>query len=248
MTDARRFRLSASGAFGEAARVNFAGFPETGVSFFKELAGHNDQEWFEAHRKVWDEEIVPSMLAWLGELSRNLQDVIPGLQFVPRIGGSLYRLNRDLRFSKDKRPYRNSTAALLWDPVAGKNDSPGFYFSVAPDEVVFGGGMWMFEEARLDRYRKRLQNEAATARLDAALDEATRAGLKIDAQEKLTKPPRGFSSEHPRAELSKLKGLTVTSTLLPGQWLFTREALEKSEAAARAYAPLHAWLRDELCR
>ena len=228
--------------------MNFEGFPESGVDFFNQLAGHNEQEWFEAHRKVWDEEIVPSMLAWLGELSRNLQDAIPGLQCVPRIGGSLYRLNRDLRFSKDKRPYKTSTAALLWDPVGEKHDSPGFYFSVAPEEVVFGGGIWMFEEARLDRYRKRLQNEAASARLDAALEEAKNASLKIEAQEKLTRPPRGFSLEHPRAELAKLKGLTVARTLKPGPWLFTREALEKSEAAARAYAPLHAWLRDELCR
>jgi uncharacterized protein (TIGR02453 family) len=228
--------------------VNFEGFPASGVDFFQQLAEHNNQEWFEAHRKVWDDEVAPAMLAWSSELARRLQDAMPGLQFVARVGGSLHRLNRDLRFTKDKRPYRTSTAALLWDPVGEKHDSPGFYFSVAPGEVVFSGGMWMFEEARLDRYRKRLQNEAASARLDAALDGAKQAGLKIDALEKLSKPPRGFSPEHPRAELSKLKGLTVAQTLKPGPWLLTREALEKSEAAARAYAPLHAWLRDELCR
>ena len=58
-----RVRLSASGAFGEAARVNFEGFPASGVDFFQQLAGHNEQEWFEAHRKVWDDEVAPAMLA-----------------------------------------------------------------------------------------------------------------------------------------------------------------------------------------
>ncbi len=228
--------------------MTFEGFPEAGVHFFAQLNDHNTRDWFEAHRKLWDDEIVPAMLAWCEGLAQRLQDALPGLRFVPRIGGSLHRLNRDLRFSKDKRPYKTFTAALLWDPVGEKNDSPGFYFSVAPDQVVFGGGMWTFEEARLDRYRKRLLNAKAAERLDEALEVAKKAGLKIEAQEKLVKPPRGFAPEHPRAELARLKGLTVARTVKPGPWLYTREALEKSEAAARAYAPLHAWLRDEVCR
>lgn len=228
--------------------MRFAGFPETGIGFLTRLEANNSPAWFEAHRKAWDDEIVPAMLAWCEELAQRLQNDLPGLQFVPRIGGSLYRLNRDLRFSKDKRPYKTSTAALLWDPVGEKHDSPGFYFSVAPGEVVFGGGMWTFEEARLDRFRKRLHNPESAGRLDGALATAQKAGMKIEAHERLAKAPRGFSPEHPRAELARLKGLTVAQSLKPGAWLHTREALEKSEAAARAYAPLHAWLRDELCR
>ena len=172
--------------------MSFAGFPETGLGFFAQLDEHNSQAWFEAHRKAWDDEIVPAMLAWCEELAQRLQDELPGLQFVPRIGGSLYRLNRDLRFSKDKRPYKTSTAALLWDPVGEKHDSPGFYFSVSPAEVVFGGGMWTFEEARLDRFRKRLHDPRVAARLEEALATAKKAGMKIEAQGKLSRPPRGF--------------------------------------------------------
>ena len=228
--------------------MSFEGFPAAGIEFLTQLGEHNTPDWFEAHRQAWDDQIAPAMLAWCGELAARLQDAIPGLLVVPRVGGSLQRLNRDLRFSKDKRPYKTSTAALLWDSAFERNDSPGFYFSVAPGEVVFGGGMWTFEEARLDRYRKRLQGEKAAAQLDGALAAAQQAGLRIDAEEKLTRPPRGFPPEHPRAELARLKGLAVAQALKPGPWLHTREALAKSEAAARAYAPLHAWLRDELCR
>jgi uncharacterized protein (TIGR02453 family) len=224
----------------------FTGFPESGLSFFKQLSKNNDRDWFEAHRAVWDEEIVPSMLAWCSELSERLRDVMPNLIFVPRIGGSLYRLNRDTRFSRDKSPYKTHTAAILWEG-GDKHDAPGFYLHVAPSEVIFGGGIWMFEDERLDRYRRLLHHEASAARLEKALAQAKKAGLKIEAPEKLVRPPRGFDPESPRAELAKYKGLSVGKWLKPARWLYSRAALERSEGAARAYAPLHAWMRDELC-
>ena len=227
--------------------MTFGGFPESGLAFLKQLGKNNEREWFEAHRVVWDEEIVPAMLGWCGELSERLLDVMPRLTFAPRIGGSLYRLNRDIRFSRDKSPYKTHVAALLWEG-GDKHDAPGIYLHVSPDEVLFGGGMWVFEhEGRLDRYRKRLQDDASAQRLESSLSHARKAGLQIEAQEQLQRPPRPFTPEHPRAALSRYKGLTVGKRMKPGAWLHSREALRRSEAVTRSYAPLHAWLRDELC-
>jgi len=174
--------------------------------------------------------------------------VMPRLVFVPRVGGSVYRLNRDIRFSRDKSPYKTHVAALLWEG-GDKHDAPGVYLHVSPEEVILGGGMWIFEqEGRLDRYRKLLQDEESATRLEAALAQARKSGLKIEAAEQLQRPPRPFTPEHPYAELSRYKGLTMGKRIGPGAWLHSREALRRSESAARAYAPLHAWLRDELCR
>jgi uncharacterized protein (TIGR02453 family) len=224
----------------------FEGFPRAGLRFLANLALHNDRGWFEEHRAVWDEAIVPAMLAWCGELAERLRDQMPRLQFVPRIGGSLYRLNRDTRFSRDKSPYKTHSAALLWEG-GDKHDSPGVYLHVAPAEVIFGGGLWIFEEGRLDRYRRLLQDDGSGDRLQDALARARKSQLAIEAQESLKRPPRPFTDDHPRAELAKLKGLTVGRRIKPGAWLHSREALARSESIARAYAPLHAWLRDELC-
>ncbi|HWE24443.1 MAG TPA: DUF2461 domain-containing protein [Myxococcales bacterium] len=225
----------------------FEGFPKEGVSFLAQLARHNERDWFEAHRAVWDDQIVPAMLSWCSQLCEVLRDVMPRLVFVPRVGGSLYRLNRDIRFSRDKSPYKTHVAALLWEG-GDKHDAPGIYLHIAPSEVLFGGGMWIFEqEGRLDRYRKRLQDERSAQRLESALSQARKAGLAIEAAEKLKRPPRPFTPEHPRAELSLYKGLTVGKRSTPAAWLHSAEALKRSEAVARAYAPLHAWLRDELC-
>jgi uncharacterized protein (DUF2461 family) len=80
-----------------------------------------------------------------------------------------------------------------------------------------------------------------------ALAVAKKGGLKLEISDKLQRPPRGFDPEHPSAELAKYKGLSVGKKAKPGQWLHSGEALERAEAVARAYAPLHAWMRDELC-
>jgi len=224
----------------------FEGFPQDGLVFLRDLAEHNDREWFEAHRFAWDSQIVPAMLEWCGALADRLRDLMPGLVFVPRVGGSLYRLNRDIRFSRDKRPYKTHVAALLWDG-AEKQDSPGVYLHVAPAEVIFGGGIYAFEEARLDRWRKLLHNAASAERLQIALAAAKRGGLKLEISEKLQRPARGFDPEGPGAELSRYKGLAVVKRSRPAAWLHTREALDRAEAVARAYAPLHAWMGDELC-
>ena len=224
----------------------FQGFPEGGLAFLRGLTEHNDRDWFEAHRGAWDAEIIPAMLEWCGALAERLRDVMPRLVFVPRVGGSLYRLNRDIRFSRDKRPYKTHVAALLWEG-GERHDAPGVYLHVSPEEVIFGGGIYAFEEARLDRWRKLLHNLSSAERLEAALAAARKGGLKLEISDKLQRPARGFDPEGPRAELSKYKGLAVIRKSKPAAWLNTPEALERAETAARAYAPLHAWMRDELC-
>lgn len=223
----------------------FTGFPESGLDFLRELSAHNDRDWFEAHRKAWDDEIVPAMLAWGSALQERLREEMPRLSFVARVGGSLYRLTRDLRFTKDKRPFKTHTAALLWEG-ADKSDAPGLYLHVGPDEVIFGGGLYVFEEARVDRFRKLLKEEGSAERLGLALARAKKGGLKPEG-EQLAKPPRGFDPESPVAELARYKGLVVVKRQEPAAWLHTEEALDRAEQAARAYAPLHAWMRDELC-
>src|SRR5260370_39719571 len=125
----------------------FEGFPESGLAFLRDLAEHNDRDWFEEHRSAWDEGIVPSMLAWCSDLAERLRDVMPKLVFVPRVGGSLYRLNRDIRFSRDKSPYKTHVAALLWEG-GEKHDAPGVYMHISAGESVFGCWCSGFEEVR----------------------------------------------------------------------------------------------------
>ncbi len=224
---------------------SFAGIPQRGLAFLAELAEHNEKEWFDAHREAWDNELLPAMTALCGALQARLSDVLPNLTFVPRVGGSLYRLNRDVRFSRDKRPYETHAEVVLWEG-ADKQSAPSLNLRVAPQEMCFIGGLQLFEEAQLERYRKRVMNEESGDALSAALGAAKKRGLLAEG-EKLGKPPRGVPVDHPRVELAKHKGLFVTQTLKGGAWMSSHELLDKAEAAARGYAPLHEWLRTHLC-
>ncbi|MBS2021525.1 MAG: DUF2461 domain-containing protein [Deltaproteobacteria bacterium] len=225
--------------------MSFTGFPKSTIGFFKELGQNNDKAWFDEHRAVWDEEIAPAMLALCGELQSRLSKQMPKLTFVPRIGGSIYRLNRDIRFSKDKSPYKTHVAATMWEGPE-KHMSPGVYLHIGPDEVYFGGGLYMFEDAHLDRYRKLVMHERAGDELSRAVAKVQKAGLELGG-EKSVRPPRGVPADHPRAELSKHKGMYAGNEHKPGAWLYTSECADRAEEAHKAYAPLHAWLRDELC-
>jgi uncharacterized protein (TIGR02453 family) len=224
----------------------FSGFPAEGLEFLRQLEEHNDRVWFEAHRQVWDDEIVPALLAWCGELAARLRDAMPALVCVPRVGGSVLHLNREVRFSRDKRPYETTARAVLWEGE-DRHDAPSMSLAVSPGAVVFEGGMALFEEGRLDRYRRLLLERDSLERLEAALSDARKLGLRL-AGERLPKTPRGFDPEGPLAQLSRQLGLSLVRTAKSGTWVQSREALERSEEMARAYAPLHTWLRDELCR
>src|SRR5260370_7881016 len=112
---------------------------------------------------------------------------------------------------------------------------------------MFGGGIYLFEEARLDRYRKLLHNAASAGRLEKALQRAKKAALEIEAPEKLVRVPQGFDPEGPNAELSKCKGLTLGKRFKPAGWLHSKEALRRSEAVPPAYAPLHICIPDDPC-
>ena len=226
--------------------MSFAGIPKSGLAFLRDLQANNRKEWFEEHRAVWDDELLPAMVEACAGLHGRLSKLMPGLVFLPRVGGSVFRLNRDIRFSKDKSPYKTHAGALMWEG-AEKFSAPGVYLHVAPDEVIFGGGLYLFEEAQLERYRKLVVNERTGEALSAALAKAKKAGFAPEG-EKLVNPPRGISPEHPRAELSKHKGLALSKSQKPGAWVHTSEFLDRAEAAARAYLPLHAWLREELCK
>ena len=226
--------------------MEFSGFPAGGLEFLRDLEEHNERSWFEAHRQIWYEEMVPALLAWCRGISSMLRDVMPGLVCVPRMGGSVLHLNRDVRFSRDKRPYETRACAVLWEGE-DRHDAPSMALRISPGELVFQGGMAVFEEGRVDRYRKLLLDAAAVERLEAALGEARKGGLHF-AGENLPKTPRGFDPEGPLAQLSRNLGISTVRTTRPGPWVHTREALDRSEEMARSYAPLHAWLRDELCR
>lgn len=223
----------------------FSGIPKRTLVFLSELSRNNEKAWFDAHRDDYEQSFIEPAKELVEALAKPLKKLDPKLHAEPRVNGSILRINRDIRFSKDKSPYKTHVAALLWEGE-DKHESPAVYLHVSPSEVIIGGGLYAFDEARLDRYRKLVVQEKAGEALAHAVKKLEKAGLSLEG-EKSVRPPRGVTPEHPRAELSKHKGLAAARTMKPGGYLYTGELADRAEEIAKAYLPLHAWLRDELC-
>lgn len=211
------------------------------VGFLKELAANNNKEWFEAHRAWYHSAYVDPALGLIAALSGPLARLDPSLAAEPKVNGSLRRINRDIRFSKDKRPYAPMLHLMFW---AGDrpNRGAGIHLVVHPDHFAFGGGHWAFEPDQLERYRKAVTTKDGAEGLAAAIAKAETAGCIPDAPH-LARVPRGFTAEEPVATMLRRKGMVARSPDLPiAEELFGPRAIDFCLSRITPLMPLIAWL------
>ena len=170
----------------------------------------------------------------------------PGLAYEPKINGSLFRINRDVRFSKDKRPYKTHLDLWFWHGERRGWDSPGFFFRMFADRLILGAGMHRFETAQLAAYRKAVVDARAGKALAQALDRVRQAGpYAIGAAARKT-IPRGFDADHPRASLLLHEGLTAEYDGPVDKAVGTAGFVDVCLDHCRAMAPVAKWLLAEL--
>ena len=179
----------------------FSGFPREGVTFLRELEANNDKGWFAANKTIYEQAIKRPAAVFCEAVVTSL---------TARSGAShaakVYRLHRDLRFSKDPTPYNaHLHIAFVRDGEGG--GGPAWLFGLEPGRVVLGVGVMAFEKAALETYRRRVEGPQGAALL-AVLHRLRGAGIRI-CEPELKRVPRGFDPDHAHADLLRRKGLTV---------------------------------------
>lgn len=192
--------------------MTFAGVPDQTFAFLRSLAKHNDREWFQAHRDDYESYWLGPAIALVESIGPKLQRIAPDVRVDPRVNGSIFRINRDIRFSKDKRPYKTHLDLFFPQSKSGDKSAPGYWFRLAPEGVIVGLGMHAFDGPLLERYRKAVGDPSAGARLAAAVAKVRRAGYEVGG-EAYKRVPRGFDPDHPRAELLRHNSLWVGTEL-----------------------------------
>jgi uncharacterized protein (TIGR02453 family) len=201
-------------------------------TFLGELRLHNDRDWFERNKDRYVRDVRDPMLRFIADAAPVLKRLAPRLVADPRpVGGSLFRIHRDTRFSKDKTPYKTNAAASFRHAAGRDVHGPGLYVSLGPGEVEVGGGVWHPEPEPLRLIRKAIaEKPAAWTRAVAApgLDGHTWWG------ESLTRTPRGFPPDHPHDAWLRRKDFAA------GLELGERDALAPDflERCAEAWRPL----------
>src|ERR1700694_3123787 len=210
-----------------AIRARFAGGPKPALQFFHGLKRDNSKAYFEAHRQVYEEQVRGPMEALLGELEKDLGQ--------PDIEGKIFRLNRDLRFSPDKRPYKEHLGAYLSSPRAG-----GVYLQVSNDGVYVAVGSHEMASDQLARFRDAVAGKEGEklARIVAAL---VKDGYQV-TEPSFKRVPAGYPADHPRGDLLRSKGLMSGRNWKPGAWLHTVEAKDRVRQAIKDSKPLTGWL------
>jgi uncharacterized protein (TIGR02453 family) len=171
-------------------------------SFLRDLKRHNDRDWFAAHRERYTADVEGPMLQFIGDFGPRLRAI--SRAYVAdrrRMGGSMFRIYRDTRFSADKAPFKTNLAARFQHEARRKVDAvPAFYLSLAPGECEGGGGVYHIPMPVLTRLRRFIVDEPA--RWQAVLG----SGIEIEG-EKLTRAPAGFDRNHRFVEDLKRKNV-----------------------------------------
>lgn len=177
--------------------AEFNGFPKDFFAFFRELKDNNNRGWFEDNKLRFKESVQAPMSAFIAAMAPRLKAMSKHFVADPRPnGGSMFRIYRDVRFSRDKRPYKEHAACHFRHALGRDVHVPGFYMHVAPDEIVFGGGLWLPPPEALTKIRETIaaQPQAWKKVLSDKGFAKTFGGVSGEA---LSRPPRGFDPAHP---------------------------------------------------
>jgi len=185
-------------------------------AFFRELKANNDRAWFNENKERYEKQVREPLLKFITDFGIYLAQVSPHYVAEPRkVGGSLFRIYRDIRFSRDKSPYKNH-AGIQFRHESGKDvHAPGFYLHLEPGNVFASAGVWQPDSASLTKIRDAIV--ATPNRWQQILGDKKLAAVYRLEGERLKRYPRGYNPDHPLIEDIKRKDCFVTTTLSESQ-------------------------------
>ncbi len=192
--------------------TGFKGFGAETIKFLKQLADNNNRDWFSENKSHYESCVVDPAFEFILAMGRELESISTYFDAIPKKqGGSLMRVYRDTRFSKDKTPYKTNIGIQFRHQVGKDVHAPGYYIHVDPDEVFVGVGMWHPESGALRGIRERI-----VERPDDWKKIISSRGFRSAFErqgESLKRPPKGFSEESPHLEDLKRKDHIAAMTL-----------------------------------
>ncbi len=220
----------------------FQGFPREAVTFITSLKKNNNREWLNRNKERYTNQVKQPAQALVTDLGERLKNISPGIIAVPKINRSIFRLNRDTRFSPDKSPYKTHLGLYFWEGVRPRMECPGFYFHLEPPHLMLGVGLYIFPRSALESYRHAVIHPEYGAELaDIAAKVSKLEGFTLGGKH-YKRYPAGFDTTHPNADLLLHNGLYAgTEGPIPEE-LYSRDLLDYCMQRYEKLAVLHHWL------
>jgi len=205
--------------------VTFSGIPIAALDFYEDLEADNSKVFWTAHKHIYDESVKAPIEALVLELTD---------EFGP---GKFFRPYRDVRFSKDKKPYKVHQGVWFTDSRR--------YFHVSAAGLFVGGGYYEMASDQVARLRRAVDEDITGAALEKAVRTVEKAKLEVGG-EQLTRVPSGFAKDHPRETLLRRKSITVHREFGSPEWLTTKRTKTELVKAWRAMEPVIDWLNTNV--
>jgi uncharacterized protein (TIGR02453 family) len=200
--------------------------------FLRDLKANNDRAWFTANKDRYEREVRNAALDFIEDFAPHLEEISSHFVADPRpSGGSLFRIHRDTRFSKDKSPYKPYTGIQFRHELGKDAHAPGFYLHLEPGSVFAGAGIWHPDQPTLARIREAIARDPEGWRVATAGERFRLAG------DSLKRAPAGFDPEHPLIEDLKRKDFIGVMTLTEKQ-VCARGFVERFAQTCRDASPL----------
>jgi len=222
-------------------RRMFHGFSSETVRFLSGLSRHNTKAWFDAHRADYDAHFMEPAKAFVEAMAPRLAKIDRTVNAVPKVNGSIMRIHRDIRFSKDKSPYKDHLDLWFWSGKKKGWDASGFFFRLTPTRLMVGAGMHGFVPPVLARYRKAVLDDRKGAALSRVVAKLRGAGFDVGG-ETYKKSTRGVADDHPRASLLRHSALYAGWEAKHPRELGSASLVDFVAKRFAAISPLHEWL------
>jgi uncharacterized protein (TIGR02453 family) len=209
--------------------------------FLKELKANNNREWFQANKERYEKTVRDPFLDFITDLAAPLKKIAPHVVVDPRpVGGSMFRIYRDVRFSKDKSPYKTAIAAHFRHGKGGDISAPGYYLHLEPGDCMIGGGIWHPEPPTLKRIRDAI---VANPRKWQKITGGKALGSAGFMGESLKRAPPGYPADHPLIEDLKRKDFAVSVSMTEKQ-VTSSDVLTTAVGALKMTGPFISFLAE----
>lgn len=215
-------------------------FTSATYAFLRDLATNNEREWFASNKERYVDKVQEPALEFITDYGSRLAKISPHFTADARVvGGSLFRIHRDTRFSKDKTPFKQNTGVQFRHEAAKDAHAPGYYLHIEPAGTFVGVGLWRPETAVAYRIRHHIA-EHPDAWKKAAHAKAFRGTFDLGG-DSLVNPPRGFDPEHAFIDDLRRKDF-IASTSLSQKAVTSDDFIDHFDAIARKATPFMRFL------
>jgi uncharacterized protein (TIGR02453 family) len=204
--------------------MTFRGWKVEALEFFEGLEADNSKSYWEAHKDVYQDLVRVPMEQLLADLEPVWGE------------GRIFRPYRDVRFSKDKSPYKTAIGATVGDG----------YVHLDARGLAAGSGMWEMAPDQLERYRAAVDDAKMGGKLERIVADARKQKVDVMSHGELKTAPKGYPKDHPRVGLLRYKGLATWREWPAGAWLGTKRAEDRLVEFFERSKPLVTWLHTNV--